>query len=83
MSRLKNVSPTLTDPKTQRPPFDEDRMTRSQAAAYIGLSPATLATDATRKQLGIPFYRLGNRVFYRKSDLDVWLETRRVENPWQ
>jgi hypothetical protein len=56
--------------------FQQERFNRPQAASYVGLQPTTLEADATRHQLGIPYYRVGRRVFYRKSDLDHWLETR-------
>ena len=62
-----------------RLPFDEDRLDRVEAAAYIGLSPPTLATDASTHRLGIPFYKIGSRVAYRRSDLDFWIESRRVD----
>lgn len=48
---------------------------RVEAAAYLGLSPETLASDVTRKRLGIPFIRLGRAVRYRIADLDAWLNT--------
>jgi excisionase family DNA binding protein len=55
--------------------FQQDRLTRQQAAQYVGLKPATLQADVTHRRLRIPFYRLGSRVFYRRSDLDHWLES--------
>lgn len=66
---------------TPSPDFEHDRLTREQAAAYLGLAPTTLEADASRHCLGIPFYRLGvrGRVFYRRSELDAWIESRRVE----
>ena len=57
-------------------PFQTDRLTRNQAADYLGLKPATLEADVTHGRLGIPRYRLGSRVYYRKSDLDHWLESK-------
>lgn len=60
------------------PPFNNDRLTRPQAADYIGLKVSTLESDACTRKLGIPFYRIGGRIAYRRSDLDAWLETRRV-----
>ena len=62
------------------PDFSEERLTRRQAASYLGLQPNTLEADVSRKRLRIPFYRIGSRVFYRTSDLVHWLEQQRVEN---
>lgn len=45
------------------------------AAAYLGLSPKTLETLRTRGG-GPPFLKLGRRVVYRKSDLELWLAQR-------
>ena len=61
------------------PDFPSDRLTRQQAADYLGLKLATLEADVSTRRLSIPFYRLGGRVFYRRSDLEAWLESRRVQ----
>lgn len=58
--------------------FQNDRMTRPTAAEYLGLKVPTLEADVVSRRLGIPFYKLGSRVYYRKSDLDTWIEARRV-----
>ena len=48
-----------------------------RAAAYLGLSPRTL--DGYRVTgAGPAFHRFGNRVRYRKSDLDEWALKRRA-----
>ncbi len=49
-------------------------MCRSEAAAYLGISPKTLETDVSRKRLDIPFVRLGRAVRYRLADLNNWIE---------
>ena len=59
-------------------PFPADRLTRLQAAEYLGLRPATLEADAVHGRLRIPFYRVGARTFYRRSELERWLQTRAV-----
>lgn len=58
--------------------FISDRLNRRAAAAYVGLTPAALEADVTTKRLRIPRYRIGNRIYYRKSDLDHWIEQRRI-----
>ena len=64
------------DTATDRP------LTREQAAAYLGVSPVTMACWAARGQ-GPAYCRSGQtrgRVWYRTLDLDRWLEQRSV-NP--
>jgi excisionase family DNA binding protein len=48
---------------------------RTEAAAYLCISPKTLESDVTRKRLHIPFVRLGRAVRYRLSDLNNWIES--------
>jgi hypothetical protein len=49
----------------------DGRMTRRDAARYLGLSEKTLAMYASRKT-GPKFVKPG-RTFYFKSDLDAWV----------
>ncbi len=61
--------------------IEEDRpfppvMDRRDAARYLGLAHATLATLATRGG-GPPFLRYSARcVRYRRADLDAWMAAR-------
>lgn len=57
--------------------FDQQLFTRSEAAAYMRLSPQTLATWASRG-VGPTFLRVGRAVRYRLSDLNVYLDDRVV-----
>jgi len=43
------------------------------AARYIGISPATLSTWRSTREVHIPFVRIGRRVAYRYCDLDAFL----------
>ncbi len=53
--------------------YDPSLRTTSEAAGYVRLSKATL--ELWRKQRKGPSYlKLGNRVFYRATDLNTWLE---------
>ncbi len=53
------------------------KMRPREAAAYIGLAPATLAKLRCRG--GSPnFLKLGRKVVYAQADLDAWLAARRV-----
>ena len=63
-----------------RPPFDVDRMTREEAARFLGLEVSTLEADVSRRKLAIPFYRIGRLVYYRRSELEAWVEARRCGN---
>ncbi|HFW3114380.1 TPA: helix-turn-helix domain-containing protein [Salmonella enterica subsp. diarizonae serovar 61:r:-] len=57
----------------------KNRMSRKEAAAYIGVSPATMATWACTGLVKIPYYRGGaKKVIYLKSDLDTYLESTRT-----
>lgn len=58
--------------------FEHDRLTRAEAAKYLGLSVGTLEADVLHHRLDIPHYRFGSRVYYRQSDLDLWIESRRA-----
>jgi len=55
-----------------------DRMSRSEAAAYIGVAPQTLAVWASTGRYSLPYVRVGRKVFYRLSDLDRWLSENTV-----
>lgn len=49
------------------------------AAAYLGTTPATLATYRCRKTIDLPYYKVNSAVRYRKSDLDAFLARCRVD----
>jgi excisionase family DNA binding protein len=52
----------------------KSRLTRKEAADYIGISPQTLANWACTGRQQIPFYKVGKKkVIYHKTDLDVYL----------
>lgn len=50
----------------------ERRLTRSQAAEYLGLRPQTLAAWATKSR-GPTYLKLGRAVRYRERDLEAYL----------
>ena len=54
------------------------KMTRKQAAEYIGVTEGTLSVWACTKRHSIPHYKLGKKVVYLRADLDAWLQSRRV-----
>ena len=51
----------------------DGRMSRRDAAAYLGISPKTLAQWACSNQ-GPPSKRVGGRAFYYRADLDAFIE---------
>lgn len=53
-------------------------LTTDQAAAYLGLAPATLADDRCTGRLRIPFTRIGRAIRYRLPDLEEYLDRCRV-----
>lgn len=56
------------------------RLTRSEAAHYLGVTPQTLANWASTGKVQIPHYKIGRKVIYFQSDLDAYLaSTRRTQ----
>jgi excisionase family DNA binding protein len=54
------------------------QMNSDEAAQYLGVSPATLATWRCRKNYPLNYVKIGALVRYRRSDLDAFLEARTV-----
>jgi excisionase family DNA binding protein len=52
-------------------------LSRAQAAAYLGLSPRTLAIWATTKRYDLKMVKIGRLAKYRRSDLDAFIASRR------
>lgn len=59
-------------------PFNEDKMPNDEAADYIGVEPHSLEVWRSTKRYDIPYVKIGSKVFYRRSDLDVFIEHRTV-----
>ena len=53
-------------------------MDTQQTAEYIHHSPRTLIRWRVERK-GPPIIKAGRKVFYRKSDLDAWLDSHRLE----
>lgn len=60
--------------------FQTERLTRKEAAKYLGVSIGFLETDVITHRHRIPYFKVGRRVFYRQRDLNRWLESHAV-NP--
>lgn len=54
-------------------------LTTTEAAAYVRLSKPTMERFRL-SGYGAPYVKLGGAVRYRKSDLDAWLESRRIRS---
>ena len=55
-------------------------MDQPAAAAYLGTTVGTLNTWRHYGKQKIPFMRWGNRIRYRKEDLDAFI-AKNIENP--
>ena len=66
VSRILPVSKSNSDPL----------LDSIEAAAYIGVSPASLAVWRSVKRYPLSFVKIGSRVKYRKSDLDAFIASR-------
>ena len=53
------------------------KLNRREAAEYIGASYPTLCTWASVGG-GPPYIKVGRKVVYMRSDLDAWMDSRRV-----
>ena len=50
-------------------------MNQEEAAIYLGTTVGTLNSWRHYGKYKIPFVRWGNRIRYRKEDLDAWIES--------
>ncbi|WP_313666408.1 helix-turn-helix domain-containing protein [Atlantibacter hermannii] len=61
-------------------PQSHERLTRAEAADYLGVNSQTLANWACTGKVEIPHHKIGRKVIYMKSDLDGYLaSTRRTQ----
>lgn len=56
--------------------IQDPRLTRAEAADYLGVLPKTLANWASTGRYQLKFHKVGGRVIYLKSDLDKWIASR-------
>jgi predicted DNA-binding transcriptional regulator AlpA len=60
-------------------PFGLDKLGTEETAAYIGVQPETLRDRVKRRTLGLPApYSFGRKLFWRRSELDPWIESKRA-----
>lgn len=58
--------------------FQSDLLTRREAAAYLGVTPETLAVWASTRRYPLRFIKIGRLSKYRKSDLDDFINSRTI-----
>lgn len=49
-------------------------LTSLEASEYLKLPEQSLKHDRSAGRFGIPFYKVGQRVFYDRDELDAWLD---------
>lgn len=54
-------------------------VSRSEAAAILGIRPHTLACWASNGRYNLPYVRVGSRVMYRRSDIEAFIEANLIE----
>ena len=59
----------------------DDKLDRKEAARFLGISEAFLAADVITRRHQVPFYKIGRRCVYVKSQLDTWMAARMVNAP--
>jgi len=66
----------------EQPEREQDRgsqtLSISEAANYVNLSPQTLYGFTSKRK--IPFIKKGKKLYFKKDDLDKWLETGRKKS---
>lgn len=58
---------------------NDEKMGQNAAAKYLSIHPNTLANMRNNGK-GPNYYRIGTKILYKKTDLDAYLETCRVEH---
>ncbi|MGD0900813.1 MAG: helix-turn-helix domain-containing protein [Thermoguttaceae bacterium] len=78
-SEVQTIHPRLRGRKMSAAILPETRLlTRSEAAAFLGVKSQTLAVWATTKRYCLPMVKVGSRVRYRLSDIEAFLQSRTV-----
>ena len=54
-----------------------DLYSAKEAAAYLGLTPKTLANWRVAGVVDLPYIRIGSRVFYQRADLVCFISSRK------
>lgn len=60
--------------------MSEEFITVKEAAKVLKCSESKLNVGRSRGTLSIPYFKNGEQVLYKKSDLILWLESRRYHS---
>jgi len=69
---LQNFMKEAIVPEKQYP----ERMNQKQACEYLGMSTNYLYQKTARNEIAV--YKKGNRNFFKKSELDAWMDSKRI-----
>jgi excisionase family DNA binding protein len=71
--------PEQTEVRRSRPlPGDDEPWLRyAGAAKVLGISRGTLEVWLSTKRYGVPHYKIGRNVLFKRSELLAWIESRR------
>ena len=58
--------------------IQSELLTRKEAAAYLGVTPETLAVWHCTKRYPIPVIKIGRLCKYKRSDLDAFIANRTI-----
>lgn len=75
-TKLEVVHSTNSSNKLAR--FQSDLLTRREAAAYLGVTPETMAVWASTRRYPIPIVKIGRLAKYKKADLDAFINSRTI-----
>jgi excisionase family DNA binding protein len=57
--------------------MEKDFFTKRELMEYLRISRGTV--DKFMRHQGLPYIKLGKKVLFRKSDIDRWIESKRVK----
>ena len=74
--RQKQNKPQLRNLRSAKGQSDEDEWLRYDGAAkLVHKTPGSLRFDVCVGKLGIPYYKVGRKVLFRRSELLAWLQS--------
>lgn len=69
-------------PETNKTKWSNDELLKPEdAAAVLGVKADTLASWRCTKAHRVPYYKVGRLVYYRRQDLELFLESCVVDSP--
>ena len=57
----------------------EDLMTAQEVADILGIAVPTLYDNRHRERMGIPFFKVGKKLFVYRSQFDKWYKNAMLE----